>query len=257
MSEVLVVLTHWKRTENLVHQVRAFRAQSVPVTIAIVDNAEIPISDRRLREQYPQSLHEVAEAVDDVYTLRVNRGPSCRFVAPFFDLDHKYTLLYDDDALPGPGAVEHLVSVAGDLRDSFSELGVVGRNFAEDETGRPKYRRKDVDRSKGSQPGGTQWVHMIGRAHFFLTRLVGGVLELRRKLVRSGVDPRMIDRHDDLGCLGMTTVQLRPTLLPPSPDGCELIDRELPDDHAIHRQDGFIRERNEMLAALHRLKVVR
>ena len=71
MPDVRVILTNWRRPKNLIPIAKAFREQSVPVEIVVVDNSggkKFALSD------------EVRDTVDDVITFGDNAGPAC--IAP-------------------------------------------------------------------------------------------------------------------------------------------------------------------------------
>ena len=141
MPDVRVILTNWRRPKNLIPIAKAFREQSVPVEIVVVDNSggkKFALSD------------EVRDTVDDVITFGDNAGPACRFIGGFF-AKTTYVQFHDDDALPGRRCVECYLECAAKVKDNFGILGFLGRKArwreflnADGKDRTPEYKRHNV-----------------------------------------------------------------------------------------------------------------
>lgn len=112
-----VVLVHHRRPENVARIVAALRAQSIPVTVTVVDASvggpALPV--------------EAASAADRVVTLSRNEGPFNRY-AVFPLLDAPLAWFHDDDLLPGPRAAQGLLAAAAQV-PAWSVLGHHGRRL--------------------------------------------------------------------------------------------------------------------------------
>lgn len=111
-----VVILNYKRPLNIVRVVDAFRNQSVPVFITLIDAAaddSFKVPDSCLKK------------VDNVITSKINFGSVTRFLICNLS-KYEFMYFYDDDMLPGSRAVEYMESCADELVN-FSVLGCFGR----------------------------------------------------------------------------------------------------------------------------------
>jgi hypothetical protein len=227
MKPVLVVLINYLRTANLPRIVQAVLGQSAPCKLVIVDNHPPERPDCEL----PSGLAAVA---DDVWRFGRNEGPRCRFAPALFRRDCRYVCFLDDDLVPGPQAVEHLLKTAQSLNDQFATIGEMGRRF-DRHADRYGYRPEDVPRGNVPTP-----VDLTCRAHFVRIDLVHHLLALRWDMLTRYADTGfgdLIDTHDDiLLCLGIQRATGYPCYTTPlGTDDTRLVAEELPDPHAVHR----------------------
>jgi len=117
VARVRVVLTNWRRPENVLKIAKAFRAQTVPVELVVVDNSG---------NKAGVAIKKAFDLSDDVISFSQNAGPSCRFIGGLF-ADTEYVQFHDDDAAPSPRCVEYYLKTASDLDDKFGVLGSLGR----------------------------------------------------------------------------------------------------------------------------------
>src|SRR5687768_4982489 len=143
---VEVVLINYKRPRNVRDIVQAFREQTVPCHISLIDAAIGPEF-----EIDP----EVRVAVDRVYSWTHNFGPYNRYV-PIAAFSHEFTYFHDDDMLPGRRLIEHFVNAADSLQQ-FGVLGQQGRLVGSDGT----YHAEGVGRSEHFLP-----VDVVVRGYF-------------------------------------------------------------------------------------------
>ncbi len=188
---VLLVLINYTRPHNMSTVLKAWREQTVLPTIVVVDNSPIQESKFELTsfladnsgEQYPKPALQDA---DDVWRISKNLGCSCRFYPALALHHHKYVLFADDDHLPGKRAVEYLLFTAEVLKDRFTSIGQMGRDFR-DTT--PYYLYKSVMKSCNPVQ-----CDMVYRSQFFRQDLVHHIFPLRSMLA----DKVNVDIHDDL-----------------------------------------------------------
>lgn len=112
-----VVLTNWKRRNNLRMIVEAFGRQSFPGIVTLIDNA--PTDDEAVDT-------EVAANVDKYYRIKNHPyGPFVRYACyGFYEADYLY--FPDDDMLPGTRCLEHFIEHVSSSRD-YGVLGQRGR----------------------------------------------------------------------------------------------------------------------------------
>lgn len=252
MNQTLVILTNYTRPDNLPPIIRAFREQTVPVDIVVVDNA--PLADgvgkeTKLREGYPEPSFKDA---DDVWRFTRNAGPPCRFAPAFMDNDHEFFLFFDDDMLPGVAAVEHLVKTAERIAGPWATLGEIGRIYDN-----CRYVSRNIRRWEGCRP-----VDMTARAHFVEAKRIGNVLETKRVLIDKFGDEarRLLSVHDDI--LLCQSAQLRFSLrlgnqtcsylTPKGTSETLLRSRDLDDGKTgVSRRPNFLAERNRLIEMMH------
>lgn len=233
MSRVLVVLTNWKRPQNLPLCIKAWREQSLtPASIVVVDNSPVPAGEKvSIRVPYPTPGFEGA---DDVWRVKNNLGPLCRLwpalaMAPWYE----YVLFADDDFLPGREGLLAAVQAAKFMNDKFATIGQEGRKFdvskrmvalldSPDWTNHTIWSYKYGNTPRGDTP---QVVDCTVRCHLVLAKYLPQVLRLRERL-----PVELCEAHDDLLlCLGLQTYPGLPSyILPASTLERQLIKENLP-----------------------------
>lgn len=234
MKDVTVVLTNYKRPENVVEISRVFAKQNPRKTI-VVDNSPMD-SEFRL----PTANLEA----DDIIRFHENAGPCCRFVAiPL--ITTPLVLFFDDDMLPAPQCLEHL-DWCGEQREwQFSTLGQIGRRYKTCRRGR-KYRisRRNVKRSERFEP-----VDMTCRAHYVQTRFLHHAIAMRTFCMSKGATPEQLNNDDIFLCQGIQAATELPSYLIPS---CETEKNikctDLPAPHALNARPGHAESRDSLLA---------
>ena len=209
-DQVEVVVINWKRPANVAAIVRALRDQSAPCTITICDCHDSP------EFELPQEAHASA---DRLYRWEHNFGSFNRYV-PLGAYDHKYTLFFDDDMLPGGRCVEHFLACAAELQ-AFGALGQIGRIVDADGA----YRSGNVARGWGFTE-----VDILVRALFVPTSCLVHALQALTVL-QAGDEPEddillavALAMYAGLGCY----------LTPVDPDPSTLVNmRELPSPYAL------------------------
>lgn len=146
---VEVVVDHWRRPDNVTRLLRAFRAQTVPCRVTLVNCAP-----------GGEFLPEWRKLVDRVLVLPDN-GSQTRFT-PVGLFDCEYTYWQDNDMEPGRRCIEHFVDFAG-RAGNFSVLGQLGRVWPEGGS----YEAVEILRAAEPVP-----VDFIVRAYFLRTRLL-------------------------------------------------------------------------------------
>lgn len=232
---VHLILTNWKRPDNLDPIVAAFRDSVAKITV--MDNSPPGSPPYTVTDLHDGGL------VDNVWTAYDNGGPPIRFAPALHDLDHPYTLFWDDDLLPPDGLVEEFLRVANGMpdapgHDTFGELGIIGRMF--DDSG--AYVRRNVARKTSPVQ-----VDLCCRAHFMRTIFVPCIYEARQRLTMLGATNGQVNRHDDL----LITAACKFTgmgsyLIPAGPRH-----KDLPAPHALPTTfegglDAFVLERSDL-----------
>jgi len=211
--DVLVVLTNWVRPDNVVKIVSAFRSQTVPVQLVLVDNS--PHEYEEFWREHPDTVSQL----DDYWRFLNNAGPPCRFAPAWMRHDHKYVLFYDDDLLPGPRAVEYLLDMAESVKDAFATIGEIGRRFRQNASGEWQYVARNIGRGPALTP-----VDCTCRAHFVCAEVMSLVLQWKWQLLsRFGDDGHLEGdrrgwwREDDfLLSLGIQAAMRWPSYLTPA-----------------------------------------
>lgn len=193
MPRVLVLLTNYKRPQNLPLVIKTWRDQSLaPASVVVVDNE--PRTAKH--EPYPSFSD-----ADDVWRIGANLGPLCRLwpalaLAPKYE----YVLFADDDFLPGRDGLLAAVQAAKYVNDKFATIGQEGRTFS-----------MVLGHEVGEK---TIWSYKFGntprlelprivdctvRCHLVLASTLHRCLRLRERL-----PAQLCDDHDDLTlCLGL------------------------------------------------------
>lgn len=229
---ILVVLINYRRPQNLLEILPAVRAQSEPCKIVVVDNHPESEPECRLPS-------EVEASVDDVWRFKQNTGPSCRFAPALLTHDCEYVAFLDDDFVPAPRAIEHLLNTSKQVGEKFATIGEIGRHFPIAMDGnRVDYRYAPVNVGRMDVP---RRVDMTCRSHFVRAEMVRHALELKWDLLKryAGTDyPELLYVHDDvLLCLGIQRATGYPSYVTAiGPPDTALVARELPDPHAVHHR---------------------
>src|SRR5215207_5973572 len=180
---VEVVVINYKRPRNVRDIVRAFREQTLPCHISLVDAAPGP--EFRIDP-------EVRAAVDYFYSWDHNFGPYNRYV-PIAAFSHEFTYFHDDDMLPGRRLIEHFVKAADSLQQ-FGVIGQQGRRMAPDGT----YQPGGIARSDHFVP-----VDIVVRGYFVRTTNLPAVVEHRHNM---GLIPDVNLEDDLLLCTAMNMI---------------------------------------------------
>lgn len=186
MSRTTVVLTNWKRVNNLQGIAAAFKQQTLPpASMILVDN-------HPEHEQEFAVPEELRAEFDDVHRFGNNAGPCCRFAGAGF-VTTEFVLFFDDDMLPGKLLLESAEQQADELRGEFATIGDVGRLYGGGGAKPLTIRRRNVSRS-GTQPTP---VDMTCRAHLVRAELVAVAVRDRITAAQSGASSEML-RNDDI-----------------------------------------------------------
>ena len=217
---VEVVLLNWRRPDNIRRIIQAFRAQGRFCSITVIDAADKP--EYALPKDVLKSAHRH-------FIFSHNFGSFNRFV-PVLGYMAPFTLFHDDDLLPGPNAVEHLLLCAAEY-PHFSVMGEFGRHI----TPEGKELTRDMPRLRQK----VQPVDFLVRSYFMRT---ANLKHLFHAAADMGI--HRVECEDDL--LMCTSIQ-RATKYPcvVTRDGgknASLAMEHLPEPHALwHRKDHFDR----------------
>jgi hypothetical protein len=217
-NEIMVVLTNYKRPQNLPKIIDAFRQQTRKVDhLVVVDNspkkapveeqvmggthpdAQVKWETRDYPEAYPNGLFN---SVDDVWRFTTNLGCPCHYAPALCHFEYKYCLFYDDDVLPGRMAVDYILREAAILGDKFSTIGQRGRNFKLHNNPGHRYVYGDVPQPKDSPVK----CNLNISGHLVRTDLLYYILRFRTELIKAFGDEakKLCGIHDDmLTCLGL------------------------------------------------------
>tara|TARA_R110000824_G_scaffold120382_4_gene275649 strand:- start:3293 stop:4042 length:750 start_codon:yes stop_codon:yes gene_type:complete len=185
MSErTTVILTNWKRPGNLSKIIDAFQSQTVmPAAMLLVDNHP---------EEEPEFAFVDTENFADVYRFETNAGPCCRFAGASF-VTTEFVLFFDDDLMPGKGAIEAYQDQADRLNGEFATLSDVGRIYRGNAEKGYSIRRRNCRR----KTDGPAKVDMTCRAHLVRSEYVSVAVRDRIRAAKDGATPSML-RHDDI-----------------------------------------------------------
>lgn len=243
-----VILSHWKRPENIQRIVERLILQTVPFNrIVIVDNSPkqdltVSVESEELQDQMLDKsiCLDIWRFPDNGY------GPTCRFAPALINHTYEHTLFLDDDFLPGLNAHCTLLnaakSTAKPWREQFATIGDIGRIYSKAEEGKSLgyhrdaggdlkyvYKIKDVPRA----PADLRVVDLTCRAHFVRTENVVHAINMRNKAC--GRSYQSLSRHDDiLLCCGIQEATGYPSYILPKLDKEDsLISENLPEPHAM------------------------
>jgi hypothetical protein len=230
---VLVVLTNYSRPQNLPLCINAWRKQTAkPARIVVVDNRPYTAEER-----YP--LHELAGA-DDVWRWRVNSSCSCKFAPALLCNDCEHVLFADDDLLPHPTALEHLVLAASRVDGKFAAIGQYGRRFKEEAGKRYMYG------NSLRTPGTSARTDNVCRMQLVRCDQLPYALLLRRH-----IPAHLVLMHEDLLLnLGVQLFLRLPSYVLPLEQ--DAVAADLPGNtgaEALYRRPQHLAERNEFVDA--------
>jgi hypothetical protein len=224
MPKVEAVIINWRRPNNVKPILQAFREQTEPCLITLLDvHAE------------PQFALDAAvvQLADRCFRWTDNYGGWNRFV-PLWAYRHEYTYLHDDDMLPGRRLIEHFLRCAAAV-PRFGVLGQAGRMAAD---GGKAYGCAQIFPDDGFRE-----VDVIVRGYFVRTTNLEYLLKFREHFApsRRGCD---IVLATGLKLLAGLSAYLTPA----TTDEEERMNKaELPDDYALHREAGHYEERTSIL----------
>jgi hypothetical protein len=232
---VEAVLINWRRPQHLARILAALRAQTVPCRVTVVECAA------NSEWQLPT---EVAAQADSLFHEHDDWGPFARFV-PVLGFRAPWLLFLDDDFVPGPRALEHLLATAASLlgtppgtlprpgKRPLGALGERGRRLAHG-----GYTATEVPRS--ARP---ERVDALVRAHFLPAENLAHLLALRARHPQLFTPPVCDD--DLLLALALREAHLPIYLTPEAADpATRLLAEELPEPHAMSARAGHLTRRD-------------
>lgn len=132
--KILSVLINWRRPLNITPILQAYREQTVPSYIALVECAP------RTEFEAPPEARSLA---DIVFSVSENLGPCSRFIPPLAIANYEYTFFGVDDHIPGPRHLEHLLASASRHGNRFASIGQDGRCVVDGELRKNRIRVGD------------------------------------------------------------------------------------------------------------------
>lgn len=194
-ARVEVVLCNWRRPGNIPIIRDAIRAGTERVTLTLIDASET------------KENACTTEGFDRVFRMP-NLGSWNRIVIAG-GYDSEYTLLIDDDVLPGPTMVATFLKFAQQVSDNFAVLGFKGRDWQDGKV-------QIVDDPKGEDHKIVGW---LARVYFFKTRDIHHGVGERNRI---GNRLRLPSVHiDAVVCKGITRATGQPCYVLPSSPGME------------------------------------
>lgn len=257
---VLVILSNYRRPQNLPACIAAWRGQSVlPAKIVVVDNS--PVKDFGNKEPplgwfngtQPREIYPDMEflGAHDVWRFTTNSGCPCKLAPAMLLYGHRYVLFADDDLLPGSRAIEHAMEAATALQDRFSTLGFINRRFRMDLPPGERYSgRCTVAASDRPMP-----CDLTCQVHLVRADMVHCAVVLRNNLLARSRDnpdiPALVGIHDDfLLCMGVQRATSWPSYVLPASDDSErwLVRTRLDEQgSAVWRRPDHFAERERMV----------
>jgi len=217
---VEVVVVNWRRPENVRRIVEAFRRQGRFCSVTVIDAADKP--------EYALPK-EVLHMAHRHFIFGHNFGSFNRFV-PCLSYMAPYTLFHDDDLLPGPNAVEHLLLCAAEY-PQFSVMGEFGRHIS------PEGQELIHDRRRS--PRKVLPVDFLVRSYFIRTANLKHLF-----LAAAALGIHRVECEDDLlMCTSIQRATKYPCVVTRSGGrDTSLAMEHLPEPHALwHRSDHFSR----------------
>lgn len=238
----LIVLNFYSRIHNFKDVIEAWKNQSVlDCPIIVVDNRP---RDETYIQRFPDNQ------IHDIWRWTVNSGCPSHFYPALDYPQYKYTLFADDDLIPGPKAIEHLLECANSVDNQFATIGQMGRIFQlERESGQRYSGRSSIKRQIGKMVK----THLTCRAHLILTENLPHVLCFRNRLIREYPDGFRLSRvHDDfLMCISLQMMGLPSYLIRIKDDigygNYELIARDIDDRGALWKKGSHFNDRNRLV----------
>jgi len=228
---IQVIVLHWKRPQNLVTVLNAFRQQTIEHRLILADNHP---SD----EFAPPA--DALDMCDDVFRWKTDYGPFGRLVPALLG-ETEWTYFHDDDAVPGRRCLEYYLESAREIGD-FATLGQQGR-FCRTARGRIRYSRRKIRPAVEPRP-----VDLCVQSHFLRTENLPFALEFRHALWRRfGSDVPAI--HDDIMlCCGVQKATSHCSYLTRSFEDAENAYKQKPlrSPFAVAGRPGHYRDRSIM-----------
>ncbi len=233
-NDILVVLINYSRPDNMRTVIDAWRPQTR--NLVVVDNSPLTVP----YQPYPDPY---LTGADDIWRFKKNAGCPCRF-APVMFYNCKYVIFADDDLLPGPDAVDHLLYVANQLEGCFATIGQLGRRF-----NGTNYCTKNY-----AIEGRVSACDITCRCHLWSAENLSRVIDFRRDLRLLGfTEARLSEIHDDmLLCLGIQRSNGYPSYVLPSNNSKQFspIAANLDEcGKALWRRPNHFIERNQFIQA--------
>ena len=237
LKPITVVITNYKRPENLDAIVPAFRNQSVkPTRIIVVDNSPSGFS--------PRTSLKWPNLVDDVIRFRMDAGPCCRFAAIGL-IETPLVLFSDDDIVPGNRGIETLLETGEDVGWCFATMGQIGRIYKRTKEGY-SVKKGNIQRQVNAMP-----VDMTCRVHLAQTKYLGGAIKPRCLAAEDGAEKDELRNDDIFLSQGLQMESGFPSLIIGSCDRHSgLRDRELPAPHANCSRDTHRASRNTLVTRI-------
>lgn len=237
-----VILSNWKRPDNLRPIIAALKQQTIPFSkVVLVDNATSAYS---CPADITASVTRYWRFPDD------NLGPTNRFAPALLDYRPEYTLFLDDDLLPGIRMHEYLLEQARACSNVFATIGQIGRIYRKNVDDTLTYVMRDVTTNNSTLTP----VDLTCRAHFVKTADVRHALTMRDRLLADVEQPDWF-RHDDiLLCTGVqcATNQRSYVLSKPATEQA-IIKKNLPNPHAISSRADHLSSRTALINATQRI----
>lgn len=175
-----VVIVNYKRPDNTPKICEAFRQQSSPCRITVIDAAPHSEFEARLD----------SSVVDRYIRFHENHGGYNRFLLLAFH-ECEFTCFHDDDLLPGNRLIEHYLRNVKEV-GQFGVMGQIGRRLTGDD-----YNPNDTPLEATPSP-----VDMVVRSYFVRTVNLRHLLQLRFMLPEQA---KAID-DDMLLCFSMQLI---------------------------------------------------
>ena len=229
-KSVEVVIMNWRRPANVRQIIAAFRAQTVPCQITLIDAAA-----------EPEALDaKTLQSADRHYRFSHNFGAVNRYI-PALGYLADYTYFHDDDMLPGPGVVGHLLETAARTPE-FSVLGQFGRIL----TPEGRYLAGDSPRdAERCMP-----VDFLVRGYFVHTHDLQHIWPFAKALALD-----FQDCEDDLLlCCSLAVGTGKPCYVTPLADlASNMAARHLPEPAALSQRRDHLARRERFIKAARRL----
>lgn len=181
--------------------IKAWKEQTSKPTVIVVDNTGFRKGEVfNIRQPYPDAN---LDGADDVWRITTNLGCSCNFYPALASPQYHHVLFADDDHIPGPNCLNHMLNWAERLGGNFASVGQTGRNFLLDWGPGKRYSGRSVPSLfvQGCAP-----CHITCRAHLVRNDLLPHVFAFRQSLLNKFGEEadRLCKIHNDfVMCLGI------------------------------------------------------
>lgn len=242
--KTLIVINNYSRPQSIPIIIKAWLGQGLDVHIVIVDN--------RPMEKGPFVPYgPVLYGTDDVWRITDNLGCPCKLYPALALYQYKYAVLCDDDFIPGPNALQHLLATAIELSDRFSTIGQIGRMIQVDNPSGQRYSGRYTPQRWPNRPTRTD---LVCRVQLVQTAHMAYAFALRANILARNLPdaPRLCGIHDDmLTSFGIQMGTGFPSyLIPQNGEKSELIDIDLDDKDdkkSLWKRPNHFPERNAMV----------